>query len=831
MADRLDFEHRFPSLCGVRARPRRLRLSRRGISQLLLGGIWLLSSCSTVRELTTIRLVDEFKQENVQGVPTEVPSIVPTRWGPEGPDSLNAWKAGPGIRGLEVRTGVLVAQSTTEIPLIHVERTSGLDNDDVLHAVEVRMRVSRGANLGVIFDDSEELDFDEFIGQTKRLGTAAWPLNSPLLAGDSFQTYTLTTATSWRIPSFAASGIRHIVIRPTDTKGAKIEIESVRLIFRKEHLSNIPSGVSWQGFGDIFREVIVTRSPERIHFTVNLPAYPYLDLAVGTVEEGPVTFRVGIQADDSQSERTLLEKTVTTPHRWELAPIELENYAGGTATLSFQIEGTVEGTLGFWGSPVIRSREMMSSLGTSGGVLGDLPQGVVLIVGDTLRCDHLEAYGYSRPTAPMLARMASEGILFRDTQSQGVWTKVSVPSILTSLFPITHGIVDLTDRLPASAITIAEAFQQAGYATWASSSVAFSGQLSNLHQGVEVLHERASVLEDGSKTARPFVDRLLPWLEAHRDIPFFVFLHVFDPHSPFEPRPPYNTMWVDNQRNETFQKQLEKVRKFITDEAMRTRGLPSREELAKAGVDASTFVQFEEDWYDGSIRGMDAEIGRLMEMLEQLDLDDRTLVAFVSDHGEEFLEHGRHWHGNTVYGEMTNVPLILSWPEHLPEGVVIGETVQSIDLMPTLLELSGIPTPEILQGKSLVPLLFPEGREEAAEQLRSRPVFSERKRIPSVQTESPLDRDSFAVVAEGWKLIHNIRRPADYPEWELYEHRKDPLDLKDLAAENPDVIARLQRELERWQKSALAAKLSPQADTEGLSPDELQRLRSLGYIQ
>ena len=213
--------------------------------------------------------------------------------------------------------------------------------------------------------------------------------------------------------------------------------------------------------------------------------------------------------------------------------------------------------------------------------------------------------------------------------------------------------------MPALAVTIAEAFREAGYATWSTSSVAFSGQLSNLHQGVEVLHERASITEEGNKTARPFVDRLLPWLETHREGPFFVFLHAFDPHSPFEPRAPYNTLWADSMRKEEHERQVDQVREFITDGLMKVQGMPTREEMEQAGIDIEPYLAHEHDWYDGAIRGLDAEIGRVMEKLGQLGLEKKTLVAFISDHGEEFLEHGRHWHGNTVYGEMTNVPLIL----------------------------------------------------------------------------------------------------------------------------------------------------------------------------
>ena len=522
------------------------------VMSLGLLGLGALEACSgTPSEVITIRLLDEFASAAVEGESIDsVPSPPPTDWRFDGSVSgaNQQWKAGPGVAGLSVRDGFLRARSTTDIPILHVERTSGLENGDVLHSIEVRMRVSEGSKLAVMFSDSEELNLNAVVGQTRGNAPTAWPLNSPLLEGDSMQTYTLTKATSVFQPSFPSSAIRHIMLRPTDAAGAEIEIESVRLIFRKEYLANIPSGVSWQGFADIFRETLVTRSPERILFSLDLPARPWLDLAVGTVEDGPVTFQVRVsQGGDSSSESLLLKHTVTTPHRWEMTPVDLAEFAGQRVTLSLSVQAKEARSLGFWGAPVIRRAGAMPHTDTA---VVDPPQGVILIVGDTLRRDHLDAYGYSRSTTPVLSRMAAEGVLFQDSQSQATWTKVSVPSILTSLYPTTHGIANFPDRMPALAVTIAEAFREAGYATWSTSSVAFSGQLSNLHQGVEVLHERASIAEPGPKTARPFVDRLLPWLEVHREGPFFVFLHVFDPHSPFEPRAPYSTLWADPARKE-----------------------------------------------------------------------------------------------------------------------------------------------------------------------------------------------------------------------------------------------------------------------------------------
>lgn len=765
------------------------------------------SACSSPPIDTTVRLVDLFESAVVEGA-ASVPSPRPIEWRFDGAE--HGFQAGPGVTGLRVFEGRLTARATSDVPIVHVERTSGLEEPDTLHAVEIRLRASKGANVSISFVGTEAIDFEAAMQSARR---RTWPLSSPLLPSDEPQTYSLVVGES--IPSKL---IRHVLIRPTDEKGAEFEIESLRLIFRKEHLASIPSGVSWQGLSEIYRETLVTRAPETARFELTLPERPWLDLAVGTVESNPVRFRVGVVASGGE-ERVLVERTVREPYRWEIAPVSLDDYAGEKVTLTLSLHSEAPGILGFWGAPVVRSH---------GAVTSDAPQGVILILCDSLRRDHLDTYAYERATAPHLKRLADEGTLFLDNQSQADFTKVSVPSNLSSLYPSTHGIVGISDRLPSSAVTIAEVYRQAGYATWASAANGFTGRMTNLHQGVEELHEPGSVnLPEGwsdSKNGRSFVDRLLPWLELHRDTPFFTFLHVLDPHPPFEPYAPYDQEWADPAWRTEHLGEMEKVRPFIGVGFRRTLAMATREELDQAGVDAPRFVEREIDWYDGSILAVDAEIGRVFEKLRELGLEQKTVVGFISDHGEEFLDHGMHFNGNNLYGEMTNVPLILWGPGRVPAGKVVEETVQSIDLAPTLIELSGLPVPQTMQGQSLLPLLQGEGK------WRRRPAISERKRSEAFR--DPRTANGVAIVWDGWKLIENAERPPDRPEYELFDHRKDPLNFVNVAEEHPEKVEELLKLLDSWRLWVANQRLPTDQDlTEGVSGEELERLRSLGYIQ
>jgi len=785
-------------------------------------------------EPTAILLVDRFDDatvENAVEVETELPR---TEWTFDEPAEIPAWKALDGLAGMKVRDGHLSGR-TTGSALLMVPGSENPDPNAYFHGFEIKLKASAGTRLGVSFNSDDELNIEETVEELKEIKFLDF--NIDLIPGDETRTYTLTGSHARFHTSLPVTGARHILIRPTDETGAEFEIESMRLITVREHLASIPSGVGWQGLDEVFRETLVARSPERITFEVDLPSDPFLDVAIGTVDAYPITFRVAAEVDGE--ERQLLQRTLSTPQRWNPEIVDLKELSGQRVALSFSLEANRAGTPGYWGSPAIRNRVGDAAAAASSearetviGAGTGSPKGVILIVADTLRRDHLDAYGYERATAPTVTWFAKNGVLFRDAISQGTWTKVSVSSILTSLYPTTHGIKDMPDRIPAGITTLAEAYRSAGYATFATSSVPFTGKLTNLHQGVEVLHESSSVPEldhSGSKTSRTYTDRLLDWIDLHQEVPFFALLHVFDPHSPFEPYAPYESLWLEPDELIAHRQDMETVKEFIETGFFKYQALPDQEEIEKSGVDIETYVYREKAWYDASIRAMDLEIGRILEHLQHLGLDEDTLIVLISDHGEEFLEHGRHFHGYHAYGEMINVPLILWWPKGLPGGVEVETTVQSIDLMPTLLELSQLPVPEEIQGQSLLPLLA--GANPTTLGWIPRPAVAERAFAPVAnEGEKNAELEALAVVDGEWKLIWNTFIPDGRPEYELYDHQQDPINMHNVAADHPEVVERLADYLKSWHKAALAAKIDTETAAEEMSTEELDKLRALGYI-
>jgi arylsulfatase A-like enzyme len=823
------------------------RLSRAGAAGLALALGFVYIGCNRTGDRpATIRLTDHFHRATVEGTPVDVAEPEPLDWwqfGQEPPPEIPAdarstwgWKALDGVNGFNLRDGRLSGRSVGDLPVLAAPRFRNPDDDDPIHSIEVRMRATAGGNLLVSTMSESELDPRAAIGQ---LRSSPFRDQSPIIAGEGFQTYTIVPRVS---P--IASGVKHLLLVPTDAADADFEIESIRLVSRREHLSRTPSGVGWQGLAEIYRESVVARTPEVIRLSMTLPDHPWLDFSLGKIDHPPVTFKVSVSSGSTTD--LLLERTVTTSQRWEHSTVDLSKYAGRSITLNLALEAASPGQLGLWGGVSVRNRAPKTRQASTGGGRpgSEPPQGVILLMADTLRRDHLNFGGYHRETAPFLKSLAESGALFTDNISQAAWTKVSTPSLMTGMLPTSLRVKEIPDRLPAQALTLAEIFHSAGYATAAYSSVPFTGKLTNLHQGFEELHEVTSVhLPDGlgSKTAREYVDRLSVWLERHRDDPFFVFLHVFDPHDPFEPFEPYNGLWADLRKKAEHKRKLETVRPHIEDPLLRRFGMPARHEFEAAGVDGDAYVSYEKDWYDGSIRAMDKEIERLVQRLGQLGLDRRTLLVFTSDHGEEFLEHGRTFHGQSLYGELTNVPLFFHQDGLVPPGVVVDHTVRNLDVMPTILELSGMTIPPDLAGQSLVPVIaaaarFPGRTDEILASARAagwegRPAIAEKPRTRPGQGPGSDDSESFAIVMEGWKLIHHTLRPEGVPEFELFRHLEDPLNLRNVADRHPDVVGRLAEELEVWRQAALAAQLPETDATDGLSKEELDRLRSLGYIQ
>src|SRR5437667_5977280 len=231
-------------------------------------------------EPAAIRLTDLYRPELVANRVTPSPPPPRTEWRFDGPmapagaeKSKNAatrgWEPFSGVSGLAVRDGHLVGRTTDDLPLVHFERTTGIDDPDPVQEIEVRMRVSAGTLVAMGFSRAEKLDPKEVLASAQVFPPS---YTSPVVAGNEMRTYVLKSPFSG-----AGSRARHVLLRPADRPGASFEIESIRLILRREHLAAVSSGLGWQGLSDIYHETLVARSPEAIKYDVGLPSRPRLD--------------------------------------------------------------------------------------------------------------------------------------------------------------------------------------------------------------------------------------------------------------------------------------------------------------------------------------------------------------------------------------------------------------------------------------------------------------------------------------------------------------------------------------------------------------------------
>jgi len=391
---------------------------------------------------------------------------------------------------------------------------------------------------------------------------------------------------------------------------------------------------------------------------------------------------------------------------------------------------------------------------------------------DTLRADHLGAWGYGRATSPHIDAFAREAVVFENAQAQSSWTLPTLASLMTSLHSSTHRCWNLANPLGEDYETLAELLHTAGWKTAAVASHVFLARRYQLDQGFasyDVSLVKQNALKSHAAVTSPQVTQKgLGWLAQRRDQPepWFLWLHYFDPHALY---------------------------------------------LTHEGISEAFGTRRQSDLYDGEIAFTDRAIGHLLAGLASLGMAERTVVVLFADHGEEFGDHGGSAHGHSLHRELLHIPLIVRAPGLAAHRV--SAAVRQVDVMPTVLELLGLPIPEHLEGTSLVPAM-------RGEPLPDLPVLGELR-------QSPLHR-SDSLQRAGWKLLVDRARK----RVALYDLTHDPGEHEDLAASHPERVREMRDELEAL-KAGAQRKAGSYRKPERLTlpDDERESLRQLGYVE
>ncbi|MHC4160018.1 MAG: sulfatase, partial [Planctomycetota bacterium] len=343
---------------------------------------------------------------------------------------------------------------------------------------------------------------------------------------------------------------------------------------------------------------------------------------------------------------------------------------------------------------------------------------VILIVLDTVRADRLGCYGNTYGITPEIDSFAQESVLFENAFSHAPWTLPSIASLLTSSHPAQHGasgFLGSFTTLKPDAVTLAEVFRSAGAETGAITNVFFLSEKFGMTQGFKTTDAYTSHSNRDTRRAGPTTSSALRWIDLHKNKPFFLFLHYFDPHLVYDPPQPFRRQFADSPDCNT----TDFIFGTVNDmsQLRRNQTAPSPD-----------IVDRLEKLHNGEVAYTDSEVGKLIEGISQRGLDQNTIIVITSDHGEEFLDHGGFEHGHTLYNELLHVPLIIRDPNTMSNRyhsdssqncpVRLSPTIRLIDVAPTICELASVAVHPAFVGRSLVPFL--RGQHQA-----DRPVFSQ----------------------------------------------------------------------------------------------------------
>ncbi len=430
---------------------------------------------------------------------------------------------------------------------------------------------------------------------------------------------------------------------------------------------------------------------------------------------------------------------------------------------------------------------------------------IFLITVDTLRANHLGCYGYSWNTTPNIDAFAGEALLFEQCRSHASETRASFSSVLSGFLPHETKVIENIPLVP-QIDSLPEILQARGYTTIAVVSNYVLRKGSGFDQGFDVfddtMKERELVRKWPERMADATADRAIALIEEYRDEPLFVWIHFQDPHGPYLPPDGYKEMFRDPDR-----------KPFVLK--------ANESESGKGGIPAYNLLEEERDFYryvahyDGEIRFLDEQFGRVVDALDSLGLIDNALVVFTADHAEGMGENNYFFgHGENLYDSVTHVPLIVK-----KRGAISGrrtltgrrtEFVQHLDIVPTVLNVAGVDTDPRFRGADLL-----------AESAAPREIFAVANPLPSGDLR-------YSLVSDGFKLIHT---PA-LDLYELFDLKTDPFEEKNLFSTEPhrnraDGLAARLAEIRKDDRLGLRVKAMPR----DLSDEEKEKLKALGYFR
>lgn len=433
------------------------------------------------------------------------------------------------------------------------------------------------------------------------------------------------------------------------------------------------------------------------------------------------------------------------------------------------------------------------------------PLGLLLITVDTLRADYLSCYGHARILTPSFDRVAASGTLFWQAFSPSTTTTPSHASLLTGLYLQDHNVYSNFEALGNAPRTLAEIFSGRGFETFAIVNMHhLNPEVSNLGQGFQKFN-RCTVVHHAS----PTIDAVLKSLDEVGEKPFFGWVHLADVHTPYQPPPPYDRFYYDDDERDPNKRSLTKIWPLLPENM-------SDHPFFQSWLEGITDLEWVYAQYQGAVTYVDDEIGRLLDALEERQLLHRTAIVLTADHGESLGEHSMYFVHTGLYEPTIHVPLITYFPGAGRQGIQVRDVIELVDVFPTVLEYFGIPVPTRISGRSLWPLIRGEVQ-------KSRAALIEH----AGRNQVALRTDRYKYI----KHLRNMRVQPGYPfvegREELYDLKADPFELRDLSREQPEVIISFRNDL----KTRRTERQDILPGKSEVNSDTIEVLRAMGYVR
>jgi arylsulfatase A-like enzyme len=563
--------------------------------------------------------------------------------------------------------------------------------------------------------------------------------------------------------------------------------------------------------GPAYLNSLMAIPPTEIKFDLKVPENARMEFSYGIrFDKGlngvegksrETTFSVVLSFSGRESE--VFSKSLTLGARKAMEfsnrTIDLGEYAGKDVAFRLITEGDDQ-ALAFWLNPVVyRVREDARY--------------VILVSLDTLRPDHLGGYGYFRDTSPNMDALAKDGIRYSNVMASAPWTLPSHMSLMTGLNSVNHGVVAPTLRLNPLTPTLAELLKTRGFYNVALTGGVLVSGFFGFNRGFESYRV---ISDSGNRDAAEALGRTAgKWIENNRDKSFFLFLHTYQIHDPFNPAPPANRRYLaEGAAMDVFSSREMKL-------CYEKRYTPLPAEVRQNIIDL----------YDAEIRYTDEMlIGPLVARLKSLGIYDRTMIVLTSDHGEEFFDHRGWIHTHSVYNEVLRIPLIIKHFGSRGAGKIVETYVRNVDVMPTICRELGIGIKSDSIDGSGLQGLEKGGASEGAGSRIAVGDLSVRLAFRYVPPKIAVLRFPFKFIFnapyEPEDLAYYFSPPPPLVETELYDLSRDPAETVNLAGERKDLV----REFRELMKKLYTPRKRKGAEKSATDPELEKQLKTLGYL-